>query len=169
MKLSELKAFLASQPAANLRFLLPHGEKVPAHAHVTEVARVDKRFIDCGGTLRNESCCRLQIWLSDDVWHRLSAGKLARILEMAVPVLGPDDLDVDIEHEAGFISQFPLAAVDFIGGELVLQLTQRHTACLALDKCMPARARTSEFNPIKSDFKLTQPPAACCATTDHPI
>ena len=76
MKLLELKYILAARPEARLRFLLPNGEFAPAHVHVTEVARVDKRFIDCGGTLRTESFCRLQTWHAQDVEHRLTAGKL---------------------------------------------------------------------------------------------
>src|ERR1043166_2429611 len=95
MKLSELKPILNQHSAAHLRFVLPDGTSVPAHSHVTEVARIDKRFIDCGGTLRNESHCRLQTWFSDDTEHRLTAGKLARILDKAQTILGADDLDVD--------------------------------------------------------------------------
>jgi hypothetical protein len=157
MKLRELKSELARQPGALLRFVLPGGAGIPAHAHVTEVARVDKRFIDCGGTLRNDSCCRLQTWFSDDLNHRLTAGKLAGILEKAAPILGPDDLDVDIEHEVGFISQFPLASVERIKDELVLHLTQRHTACLAPDKCLPPAARALNLGPVNFDFKTKQP------------
>ena len=90
MKVTELKTELAKHPAANVRFVLPNGDSVPAHAHVTEVARIDKRFIDCGGTLRNDSLCRLQTWFSDDMDHRLTSGKLLKILEKAGPVLMSD-------------------------------------------------------------------------------
>lgn len=111
MKISELKAHLAGHPNQPLRFQLPDGSLVAAHAHVTEVARVDKRFVDCGGTLREEHLCRLQTWVADDLDHRLFAGKLLRILEKATPILGSDDLEVDVEHEAGLISQYPLMEV----------------------------------------------------------
>src|SRR5882757_9725532 len=108
MKLADLKNHLSTNPGANLRFVLPNGNSVPAHAHVTEVARIDKRFVDCGGTLRNDSWCRLQTWFADDTDHRLTAGKLLKILDKAKPFLASDDLEVDVEHEAGYISQFPL-------------------------------------------------------------
>ena len=52
MTLSEFRDQLAAHPDAILRFLLPDGTAVPSHAHVTEVARVDKHFVDCGGTRR---------------------------------------------------------------------------------------------------------------------
>lgn len=162
MKVTELKNELNKKPTAHLRFVLPDGEAVPAHAHVTEVARIDKRFIDCGGTLRNDSHCRLQTWFSDDLDHRLTAGKLAKILEMAAPVLGPDDLEVDVEHEVGFITQFPLKAVEAAGGEIILRLSERHTACLAPDKCKPPKKVISEFNPLKFDFKQKQLAPRCC-------
>lgn len=137
MKLTELRAALAAHPAAELRFQLPNGEAVPAHAHVTEVARIDKRFIDCGGTLRTDRLCRLQTWTAHDLDHRLHAEKLLKILIKAAPVLEADDLEVDIEYQAGFISQFPLAEVRLANGRLIFVLTERRTACLAEDKCLP--------------------------------
>ena len=152
MKLAEFKASLAQHPDLNLRFVLPNGELIPAHAHVTEVARIDKRFVDCGGTLRTDAICRLQTWVADDVQHRLNAGKLLRILQKAEPLLQTDDLDVDVEHEVGFISQFPLDRADAASGELVLRLGQRHTACLAEDKCKPPPA-LSAFNSHAIHFK----------------
>jgi hypothetical protein len=164
MKLLELKNELNKQPGANLRFILPNGESVPAHAHVTEVARIDKRFIDCGGTLHNDSNCRLQTWFSDDADHRLTAAKLTKSLEMATPILGADDLEVDVEHEVGFISQLPLASVAVLNGELLLNLSQRHTACLALDKCKPAPTAVSDFSPLKFDFKHQLSSKSCCTT-----
>ena len=138
MKLIGFKTLLARHPGLGLRFVLPDGERIPSHAHVTEVARIEKRLVDCGGTLRADAFCRLQIWVADDLGHRLTAGKLLGILDLAAPVLGGEDLDVDFEHELGFITQFPLAAVEAEGGELLLRLTTRHTDCLAKDRCLPA-------------------------------
>jgi hypothetical protein len=162
MKLSDLKNVLAARREAHLRFLLPNGEFAPAHVHVTEVARVDKRFIDCGGTLRTDAVCRLQTWHANDVEHRLSAGKLMKILAKAEGVLLTDDLEVDVEHEVGFISQFPLESVEATPGEIILRLGVRHTACLAEDKCLPP-AKVSEFDPMKFDFESKRPTGKCCA------
>lgn len=163
MKISELKIELQRNPAAHLRFALPNGETIPAHAHVTEVARIDKRFIDCGGTLRNDSLCRLQTWFSDDTDHRLTAGKLAKILDLAGPILGQEDLEVDVEHEVGFISQFPIESAEHSSDEILLHLTERHTACLALDKCKPPQKALSPLNPMKFDFGSQQPASKCCS------
>ena len=163
MKVSELKNELAKHPTANVRFILPNGDSVPTHAHVTEVARIDKRFIDCGGTLRNDSLCRLQTWFSDDVDHRLTAGKLSKILEKAGSVLMSDELDVDVEHEVGFITQFPLESVEVSPEEITLRLGERHTACLAMDKCKLTPAAASDFNPLKFNFREEQASPKCCA------
>jgi Family of unknown function (DUF6428) len=161
MKLIDLKNELNQHPGAHVRFVLPDGGSVPAHAHVTEVARIDKQFIDCGGTLRNDSLCRLQTWFADDTGHRLTAGKLAKILEKAKSFLLTDDLEVDVEHEAPYISQFPIASAETAGDELLVHLTVRHTACLALDKCKPAAA-VSDLNPMKFHFQAKQPSSGCC-------
>ncbi len=139
MKLSDFKAQLARYPEHTLRFVLPDATRVAAHAHVTEVAHIEKRFIDCGGTLRADAFCRLQLWVADDLDHRLTAGKLLGVLEKAAKsgVLNGDGLDVDIEHELQFITQFPLASVEPFPGELLLHLSNRHTDCLAKDRCLP--------------------------------
>lgn len=150
MKLSQLKHQLAAHPNATLRFQLPGGKQVEPHAHVTEVARIDKRFVDCGGTLRNDAFCRLQTWVADDLDHRLPAAKLLAILDKAQPILMTDDLEVDIEHEAGLLSQYPLESVEISGSELVFRLSMRHTACLAEDRCLPKKPRPSlnDFKPL---------------------
>jgi hypothetical protein len=150
MQLSLLKARLSENVNLPLRIMMPNGDSIPAHAHVTEVARVDKRFIDCGGTLREESTCRLQTWVADDIEHRLIAGKLLGILGKAGPVLLSEDLEVDIEYERGVLTQSPLDSVRMLGNEIVLELKERHTACLAPEKCLPGRAPGSwtPFKPI---------------------
>ena len=153
MKLNELKAALAGHPDLNLRFLLPNGVAVPEHAHVTEVARIDKRFVDCGGKLRSDAVCRLQTWVADDLHHRLVAGKLLGILNQAAAILQSEDLEVDIEHEAGWISQFPVASVAAVNGELVFRLGVRHTACLAEDQCMRPPPGFQDFKLSTLEFK----------------
>jgi hypothetical protein len=137
MLLSEFKTLLAANTSRFIRFTLPTGSKIPPHAHVTEVARIDKRFIDCGGTFRTETTCRLQAWFADDTDHRLTAGKLLVILDKSASFLEADNLEVDVEHEAPFISQFPISSLEADGDVLLVRLGIKHTACLAEDKCLP--------------------------------
>jgi hypothetical protein len=143
MKLSHFKESLLASPDAFVRFRLPSGELSPAHAHVTEVARITKTFIDCGGTLRDDSSCRLQTWVADDYDHRLTAGKLAKILDKAASFLGQEDLEMDVEHDVGFVTQFPVESVKSVENELIIHLQGRHTACLAPELCCPPQPTTT--------------------------
>src|SRR4051812_28778224 len=135
MKLTELKSQLVKYPNLNIRFRLPNGDPIPAHAHVTEVALIDKKFVDCGGTFRTDSSCRLQTWVAEDLDHKLNAGTLLKILNKAGSFLPNDQLGVDVEHELEFITQFPIESAGPFGNELVLTLAVRHTDCLAKEKC----------------------------------
>lgn len=137
MNVSELKSTLARHPELAVRFVLPTGSKLPPHAHVTEIARLEKQFVDCGGTFRTEFTCRVQAWHADDTDHRLTAGKLLRIFEKAAGVLKSEELPVEIECEAPFISHFPISAVETVSDALFIRLATKHTACLAEDKCLP--------------------------------
>ncbi len=137
MKLSDFKTALKGFPAHSLRFVLPDGDAIAAHAHITEVGRIDKTFIDCGGTVRRVSTCSLQAWVADDTDHRREPGQLATILDRAEPILSDDDLDVEIEYEDCQISQFPVRTVSATGDGLKFHLGTKHTDCLAKDVCLP--------------------------------
>src|SRR3954470_19081488 len=133
VKLNDLKAILARHADALPRLILPDGDQIPAHFHITEVGHVTKRFIDCGGQLHDRSeTCLLQTWVNDDdVDHRLAAGTFAKILQFGTQVLPHDDLEVEVEYEDRAITQFPLVSAGWRGGYLELQLGQKHTDCLA--------------------------------------
>jgi hypothetical protein len=150
MNLAEFKKLLSEHAGKNLRFTLPSGTKIPAQAHVTEVARIEKRFIDCGGTFRTELGCRLQAWVADDTDHRLTTDKLLGILEKSASFLETENLEVDVEYEAPFISHFPISAVQAEDESLMVRLATKHTACLAEDKCLPPSFVSKSFllNPI---------------------
>lgn len=119
-------------------FLLPNGNKVPAHFHVTEVARYDKHFVDCGGTERRETIITLQLWTSIDLHHRLKAEKLAGIIDHSVERLGFPDAEVAVEYQTETIGRYGLELTD---GQLRLLGTQ--TDCLAKDACGVPGAITS--------------------------
>lgn len=140
MKVSEFRRHLQAAANHELCFVLPDGGRIPAHAHITEVGRTDRRFLDCGGTLRHVSSCTLQAWVADDVEHRLLPGSLVAILGKAEPILGTDELDVEIEYEDGFLSQFPVIGSEARDGILAFHLATKHTDCLAKEICTPAPA-----------------------------
>lgn len=143
MKTSEILSFLLKHPDTTIRFKLPDQQLSPVHAHVTEVARIDKHLIDCGGTVRKESMCRLQTWVADDVDHRLTAKKLAGIIEKGAAIIGDEDLEMDVEHDVGFVTQFPVLDIQRSGDETILILGGKHTACLAPEKCCPPQPESA--------------------------
>ncbi|MDB5309578.1 MAG: hypothetical protein JWO38_3780 [Gemmataceae bacterium] len=61
MNVGQLRTTLEAAPDAGLHRMLPGGEFVPDHFHVTEVGRVQKDFITCGRTSRSSATCVLQI------------------------------------------------------------------------------------------------------------
>ena len=69
MKLSEVKTIL--EKLEDVNFSLPNGQMVPIHFHVTEVGIITKKFIDCGGTVREEKVVNFQLWNANDTDHRL--------------------------------------------------------------------------------------------------
>ena len=128
MKISEFKNQLTS--IENLHFILPGGKAIPAHFHITEVGIVTKNFIDCGGKIREEKVANLQLWEADDYDHRLSSEKLSGIVSLAESKLGMEDLEIEVEYQAGTIGKFGL---DYKDGNFLL--TNKQTACLALENC----------------------------------
>ncbi len=135
MNVNEFCHVLDSNPGVKMHWMLPDKAFVPAHYHITEVGKLRKDFIDCGGTLRSTAACLLQVWVADDIDHRLETTKLAVIMRMARPLLESDELPVEIEYEEGVISQYPLCGMEVTPAGLLFYLGTKHTACLAPEKC----------------------------------
>jgi hypothetical protein len=135
MTVKEFCTALAANPNAKMHWMLPDNSFVPAHYHITEVGRVQKDFIDCGGTVRSSTACVLQVWVANDVDHRLESSKLASIMDVAAPLLQSDELPVEVEYEEGVISQYPIGGMEVTPSGLLFYLGTKHTACLAPEKC----------------------------------
>lgn len=155
MKLSEVKTEL--QSLETISFQLPNGELVPNHFHVTEVGKISKHFIDCGGTVRNEEVVNFQLWNASDYDHRLHPEKLLKIIELSEKVLGIEDLEIEVEYQADTIGKFTL---EFDGKHFLL--TNKQTDCLAQDKCgIPQEKQKVQLSEIKKDSSCT-PGGGCC-------
>lgn len=128
MKISEIKKILGGLEAVNFR--LPDGSYLPPHFHVTEIGKVSKHFIDCGGTERQETMANFQLWEAGDYDHRLAPQKFLHILNLCEKVLGKEDLDIEVEYQQTTIGKFGL---NFDGKDFVL--APKQTACLAQDAC----------------------------------
>ena len=111
MKLYQLRSSLHAFPAALPRFILPDGDLIPAHAHLTEVGHVTKRFIDCGGAIGEQESVVLQTWVGDDTDHRLTSERFAKILQLGGRVLPGDNLPVEVEYDCCVVAQYPVEAV----------------------------------------------------------
>ncbi len=135
MILSELKALLSEHSDRFFRIRLPGGEAVPVSFHVTEVGRMDKTFIDCGGTLRESTTCQLQIWVGEDYDHRIETGKMSGILDKAKSILPDDSVPVEIEYEDRVISQYTITGHEVLDDAVVFDLANKHTDCLARELC----------------------------------
>lgn len=155
MKLSEIKRHLAS--LKTIAFQLPNGELVPNHFHVTEVGKITKNFIDCGGTVRNEEVVNFQLWKADDYDHRLHPEKLVHIIELSEKTLNIADLDIEVEYQGATIGKYGL---DFDGTNFLL--TTKQTDCLAKDNCgIPEEKPKVKLSNIQVQNSC-DPNSGCC-------
>lgn len=156
MKLSQIKSILASVEAVN--FKLPNGSFVPEHFHVTEVGLITKNFIDCGGTVRNETVVNFQLWNANDFEHRLKPHKLINIIELSEQVLGIQDYEIEVEYQDTTIGKYDL---DFNGTDFVL--VNKQTACLAQDQCgIPQEKLKVRLSDMSNETSCCSSNAGCC-------
>tara|TARA_B100001939_G_scaffold248055_1_gene215128 strand:+ start:1736 stop:2608 length:873 start_codon:yes stop_codon:yes gene_type:complete len=135
MKLSDLLDLLDAHPSQYMHWMLPDNSFVPEHFHVTEVGRIQKDFIDCGGTQRSQVTCQLQLWTGDDIDHRIDTTKLAEIIRLGMQILKNNELAVEVEYEGTTTVRYPIELADVTPSGLLFTLGTNHTACLAPEKC----------------------------------
>ncbi|TVZ55738.1 hypothetical protein OD91_1003 [Lutibacter sp. Hel_I_33_5] len=154
MKLSEIKEFL--QNLETIAFELPDGSLAPSHFHVTEVGKITKNFIDCGGTVRNEEVINFQLWNKDDYNHRLHPEKLIHIIELSEKVLQLEDLEIEVEYQGDTIGKYGL---DFNGKNFIL--VNKATACLAEELCVIPEKKKIQLSAISASPSC-DPKSGCC-------
>jgi len=154
MKISDLKNKLSG--LTELRFHLPDGKLIPLHFHITELGVITKNFIDCGGTVREEKVISLQLWEAMDFHHRLKSKKLLDIINQAESIFSMEDLEVEVEYQAGTIGKFGL---DFKDGQFLL--TNKKTACLALENCGNPLVTTAA-KVVETAKNCCTPGSGCC-------
>ena len=156
MKLSEIKSKL--NQLETIAFQLPNGTLVPNHFHVTEVGKISKHFIDCGGTVRQEEVANFQLWEANDYDHRLHPEKLIHIIELSEKVLNIGDLEIEVEYQGDTIGKYSL---DFDGKNFLL--TTKQTACLAQDACgIPDSKPKVKLSDIQNEASCCTPDSGCC-------
>lgn len=157
MKTQEFLDHLRAHPDHLITFLTPDGGHVPAHYHITEVGHLTKSFIDCGGKRHISGSCLLQVWVADDIDHRLKASKLLAIFGRADGLLPSMELPVEIEVEAPVLTQLPLTGCEITPDTLVFQTEYKHTDCMAKELCLP------DFSlPPLPGQNACRPGSGCC-------
>jgi hypothetical protein len=151
MTLRSLQNALEANPGRFPRFILPDGDYIPAHAHVTEVGHVVRHFIDCGGLTGKEERALLQTHVGNDADHRLRSDRFATILRLGSRVIPNADLDVDVEYDCCVVAQYPIAKATPDGEHLNLILQRGRTQC---------RARERRGSETAADCCIAS--AACC-------
>ena len=157
MKLSAFKKQLSV--TKQLNFVLPDGTTIPNHFHITEVGQVTKHFIDCGGTVRNETVVNFQLWEADDFDHRLAPQRLSDIIALSEKILNLQDAEIEVEYQSNTIGKYHL---EFNGTQF--QLTSTKTDCLASDNCgIPAeKSKINLANLQRMPKDTCAPGGKCC-------
>ena len=156
MTLSEIKNHLKN--IQKIGFQLPDGSLVPHHFHVTEVGKITKNFIDCGGTLRHEEYANFQLWNANDYDHRLHPEKLIEIIALSEEILKIKDLEIEVEYQGATIGKYGL---DFDGTNFLLINSQ--TDCLAKDNCgIPEEKQKVVLSAIETTASSCDPSNGCC-------
>jgi len=152
MTISQIKSDL--QSLSSMAFQLPDGNFVPGHFHITEVGKVTKHFIDCGGTVRKKEVANFQLWEANDYDHRLHPEKFINIIELSEKVLHLPDLEIEVEYQMS----------DTIGKfRAYFQLTSKQTNCLAQDKCgLPAEKLKVKIGEGKTTPTCCTSSSNCC-------
>ena len=154
MKLSEIKEILTTLD--NVEFKLENGTTVPEHFHVTEIGQINKKFIDCGGVIREEKIINFQLWNANDFDHRLKPSKLLNIIKLSEDKLGIEEGEVEVEYQEGTIGKYDL---DFDGSQFILK--NKFTACLAEDSCgIPQEKQKIKLSTLGSG--CCTPNSGCC-------
>lgn len=155
MKIQEFKNHLKS--LETIQFILPNGEFIPEHFHITEIGKKTKHFIDCGNTIRKESFITFQLWYANDYEHRLSPHKLFKIINASEPLFDNENLEIEVEYQTNLT--IGIFGLEFQEG--IFYLTPKYTTCLATDYCGIPRKKTKislrDLNKINS----------CCSTNSN--
>lgn len=154
MKLTQLKSIL--QKEGILKFETEKGVAVAQHFHLTEIGKIQKEFIDCGGTVRIEKTISLQLWVADDVDHRLSNEKFLSIIKLYEDRFGKEDLDIEIEFQGATIEKY---ALDYNEGFV---LVSKQTDCLAREECIVPEKQNNFASILEEKGNTCNPSSGCC-------
>ena len=155
MLLSEFKSILIE--LEEVKFRLTNGTDVPPHFHLTEVGQIQKRFIDCGGTIRSDDKISFQLYTADDIDHRLNPSKTLSIIKRSEEVLNLSNKMIEVEYQSNTIGKYGL---EFDGKSFLL--TSLETDCLAKEKCGIPNVKQKVSMSSLGKVNDCKPGSGCC-------
>lgn len=109
MNVSEFIEFLGSRGASEVVFYLNNGTVFSPHFHISFISKVDKTGFTCEKIPYAEAFVEIQLWVADDVNHRISGDKFLSILSkldlQAADLLKDLNIQLDLN---GVLSSFSL-------------------------------------------------------------
>ena len=94
-----LKQFADILPTIHNLVFICNRQTIDPHFHITELAYIQKSFIDCGGTKRQEYYATMQLWIAGDTEHRLSPSKLHKIIDMGKDMIPDYNIPLIFEYQ----------------------------------------------------------------------
>ena len=157
MILSEFIGFL--NQVEEVKFRLQSGIEVPVHFHITELGMVNKTYIDCGETLRDDLFVSFQLWYASDTEHRLAPKGVLSIINKAAQSIRLQDAEIEVEYQSDTIGKY---ALSFESGMFVL--LSKQTNCLAEDQCgiIPQKERVNTDSQDNKGSSACAPGSGCC-------
>ena len=156
MKYSDFKKAIES--INEITILLPDNSTVPQHFHITEVGLINKHFIDCGGKERTSKLISFQIWVAEDINHRITPQKLLKILDASSFITGNADFELEAEYQTNTIGKY---GVEFNGTNFILN--NKFTECLAAEVCgVDSEKYKMNLGDLKPTSSCCTPGGGCC-------
>ena len=125
-----LKQFTEQLKSCETLSFMCNSTAIPEHFHITELAFIEKQFIDCGWTKRHETFISMQIWVAEDKEHRLSPDKLLKIIDLWKWLIPDENIPLVFEYQWFTLETYN---IDYDGDNFILEPI--YTNCLAQDKC----------------------------------
>jgi len=120
MNLIELKKVI-SEPNQNICFIIDN-EEIPKNFYITEIGKENRVFVDCSTTKRKTEKCVLQLWVANDLEHRVDSNKLLKIINLGEHLFEHDIPDVYIEYAA---SQYSISHYELYDNTIEFHLTDK--------------------------------------------
>jgi hypothetical protein len=136
MKFGEFKQLINQKPDREIVIYLPNNEIIPKHFHLTDIGTITHNFIDCGGVVGQNSWVQMQLWVADDIEHRITTTTLDHILHQSQEILNDvNSHNVVIEYQTsgGSATKYDIKNIE-ITDTFNIHLANVNTTCLEIER-----------------------------------